>query len=49
MKGLYIGVPVKLGRRGIEQILQVHLSPDEGAALARSAAAVRELTDKLGI
>jgi malate dehydrogenase len=49
VKGLFIGVPVKLGRRGIEQIVQVTLSPDEAAGLARSAAAVRELTDKLGI
>src|SRR5262249_36672649 len=49
VKGLFVGVPVKLGRRGIEQILQITLSPDESAALARSAAAVRELTDKLGI
>jgi malate dehydrogenase len=42
-------VPVKLGRRGIEQVLQITLTPDESAALQRSAAAVRELTDKLGI
>jgi malate dehydrogenase len=49
MKGVFVGVPAKLGRRGIEQILQITLSPDEAAALGRSAAAVRELTDKLGI
>jgi len=49
VKGLFVGVPAKLGRRGIEQILQITLSPDESAALGRSAAAVRELTDKLGI
>jgi malate dehydrogenase len=49
VKGLFVGVPAKLGRRGIEQILQITLSPDEAAALGRSAAAVRELTDKLGI
>ena len=49
VKGLFVGVPVKLGRRGIEQILQITLSPEESAALQRSAAAVRELTDKLGI
>ena len=49
VKGLYVGVPVKLGRRGIEQIVQVTLAPEESAALQRSAAAVRELTDKLGI
>jgi malate dehydrogenase len=49
VKGLFVGVPVKLGRRGIEEILQITLSPDESARLHRSAAAVRELTDKLGI
>jgi malate dehydrogenase len=49
VKGLFVGVPAKLGRRGVEQILQITLSPDEAAALGRSAAAVRELTDKLGI
>jgi malate dehydrogenase len=49
MKGLFVGVPAKLGRGGLEQILQSTLSPDQAAALGRSAAAVRELTDKLGI
>jgi malate dehydrogenase len=47
--GLYVGVPVKLGRRGIEQIVQITLTADERAALNRSAAAVRELTDKLKV
>jgi len=45
--GLFVGVPVKLGRSGIEQIVQVDLSADEQAAFDRSAAAVRELVDKL--
>jgi malate dehydrogenase len=49
IQGLYVGVPVKLGRRGIEQVVQITLSPEESAALQRSAAAVRELTEKLGI
>jgi malate dehydrogenase len=49
IKGLFVGVPVKLGRRGIEQIVQIKLLPDEEAALKRSAAAVKELVDKLGI
>jgi malate dehydrogenase len=47
--GLFVGVPVKLGRRGIEQIIQITLTPDETAALNRSAEAVRELTDKLKV
>jgi malate dehydrogenase len=42
MKGLFLGVPVKLGRKGIEKILEVTLTADETAALAKSAEAVRE-------
>jgi malate dehydrogenase len=42
MKGLFLGVPVKIGRRGVEQILEIELTPDERAALAKSADAVRE-------
>jgi malate dehydrogenase len=47
VKGLYVGVPVKLGRRGVEQVIEITLLPDEQAAFQRSAAAVRELVDKL--
>lgn len=42
MKGLYLGVPVKLGRGGMEKILEVSLTADEKAALEKSAQAVRE-------
>lgn len=42
MKGLFLGVPVKLGRNGIEKILEVTLTADERAALEKSAAAVLE-------
>ena len=42
MKGLFLGVPVKLGRKGMEQILEIELTADEKAALAKSAEAVRE-------
>jgi len=42
MKDLFLGVPCKLGRKGLEGILQVQLSADERAALEKSAAAVRE-------
>lgn len=42
MSGHFLGVPCKLGRRGIEQVLEVELTDDERAALERSAAAVRE-------
>jgi malate dehydrogenase len=44
---LFIGVPVKLGSRGIEEIVQVTLTEQEHAALHKSAAAVRELVDTL--
>ena len=46
-KGLYVGVPVKLGRGGVEQIIEIKLTPDEQAAFDKSAGAVRELVDKL--
>jgi malate dehydrogenase len=42
MTGLYLGVPAKIGRKGIEKILEVTLTADEKAALAKSAEAVRE-------
>jgi malate dehydrogenase len=42
MKGHFLGVPVKLGRKGIERILEVTLTADERAALEKSAAAVVE-------
>jgi malate dehydrogenase len=46
-RGLYVGVPVKLGRAGVEQIIEIELTPDEQAAFDKSAAAVQELVDKL--
>jgi malate dehydrogenase len=42
MSGLFLGVPCKLGRSGLEQILEVELTPEERDALAKSAEAVRE-------
>jgi malate dehydrogenase len=42
IKGLFLGVPVKLGRKGLEQVLEVTLTADERAALEKSAEAVRE-------
>jgi malate dehydrogenase len=45
--GLFVGVPVKLGRRGAEEVVQIELTADEQAAFDRSAASVRELVDKL--
>jgi len=43
IKDLFIGVPVKLGAKGIEQVLEIKLSSEENAALQKSAAAVQEL------
>jgi malate dehydrogenase len=41
--GLFVGVPVKLGAAGAEQIIQIALAPEEAAAFQKSAAAVSEL------
>ncbi|HLW99138.1 MAG TPA: malate dehydrogenase [Candidatus Acidoferrales bacterium] len=49
IKELFVGVPVKLGARGIEQIIEIKLTPDEKTALDKSAATVRELVGVLGI
>jgi malate dehydrogenase len=49
IKGLYVGVPVKLGARGVEQIIEIKLTAEEKAALNKSAASVRELVTILGV
>ena len=49
IRGLYVGVPVKLGGSGIEQVIEISLTNEERSALHRSAAAVKELTDLLGV
>jgi malate dehydrogenase len=43
MRDIYLGVPVQLGASGMEKVIEIALRPDEGAALEKSAAAVREL------
>src|SRR5436189_436685 len=48
INGLYVGVPVKLGERGIEEIIQINLTTEERSALQRSAAAVQELVNVMG-
>jgi malate dehydrogenase len=45
IQNLFVGVPVKLGARGIEQIFEARLSEEESAALHKSAASVKELVD----
>ena len=47
--GLFVGVPVKLGRNGVEEIIQIKLTDEERKALDHSAGAVRELVEKLKI
>jgi malate dehydrogenase len=47
VEDLYVGVPVKLGRRGMEAIMQIALKDDEQAALHQSANAVKELVDTM--
>ena len=49
INGLFVGVPVKLGARGIEQIIQIKLTAEEDAALKKSAASVKELVDVIGM
>jgi malate dehydrogenase len=47
--GLYVGVPVKLGSKGIEQIIEIKLTPEEKVELDRSANAVKELVAVIGV
>jgi len=49
IRGYYIGVPCKLGTRGIEQIIEIKLTPEEDAALKKSAAGVEELCAVIGV
>jgi malate dehydrogenase len=45
----FLGVPVKLGAGGFEQVIEIDLQDDERAALMKSAAAVKELTAVIGV
>jgi malate dehydrogenase len=49
INGLFVGVPVKLGTQGIEQIVEVELSESERTLLKKSADAVKELVEVMGI
>ena len=49
VQDLFVGVPVKLGARGVEQIIEIKLSAEEEAALKKSVAAVKELVDVIGV
>ena len=47
IKDLFVGVPVKLGERGVEKIIEIKLNDDENKALQRSAEAVRKLVEDM--
>jgi malate dehydrogenase len=47
VEGLFIGVPAKLGRRGLEEVIELELTADDKAALDKSVAAVKGLIEKL--
>jgi malate dehydrogenase len=49
IQNLYVGVPCKLGARGLEQIIEINLTTEERIALNKSAASVQELVNVLGI
>ena len=46
-KGIFVGVPVQLGEKGLEKVIEIKLTAEEKSALDKSAAAVRELVEKL--
>ena len=49
VKGLFVGVPVKLGGKGVEQIIEIELTAREEAEFKKSAGAVKELVEAMGI
>jgi malate dehydrogenase len=49
IKGYFVGVPCKLGSKGLEQIIQIKLTPEEQTALNKSAESVKELCTVIGV
>jgi len=49
IQGLFVGVPCKLGAKGLEQIIEIKLTPEEKSALDKSAATVKELVAVIGV
>ena len=49
IRDLFVGVPVKLGARGVEQIIEIKLTAEENAALQKSANSVKELVDVIQV
>jgi len=49
INGLYMGAPAKLGAKGVEEVVEIHLTNDERSALQKSAGSVQELVGKIGV
>jgi malate dehydrogenase len=49
VNGLFVGVPCKLGAKGLEKVIEIKLTPEEDAAFKKSAAAVKELVDVIKV
>jgi malate dehydrogenase len=49
VQDVFVGVPAKLGAKGLEQIIEVKLTPEEDAMFKKSAASVRELVEVIGV
>jgi len=49
VRDLFVGVPCKLGARGLEKIIEIKLTPDEDAAFKKSAGAVKELVSVISV
>jgi len=49
VRDLFVGVPCKLGARGLEKIIEIKLTPDEDTAFKKSAGAVKELVTVIGV
>ena len=49
IKGFFVGVPCKLGSKGLEQIIQIKLTAEEQTALNKSADSVKELCAVIGV
>ncbi len=49
IEGVYLGVPVRLSLKGLEEIIEIELTEDERQTFIKSAEAVRELIEKLGV
>ena len=49
VRNLCVGVPCKLGARGLEKIIEITLTPEEDAAFKKSAASVKELVDVIKV